>query len=74
MFDLLPEMVRITGNDTRDGSQQRVTSNKSSNQFSDQYGFGSVARVSLTDPKYKAMHSPVVQNWRVQRNFSTIAP
>jgi hypothetical protein len=64
----------VSSNKTLDGSQQCVTSNKSSNQFSDQYGFGSVARVSLTDPKYKAMHSPVGQNWRVQRNFSTIAP
>jgi hypothetical protein len=60
----------VSSNKTLDGSQQCVTSNESGNQF----GFGSVARVSLTDPKYKAMHSPVVQNWRVQRNSSTIAP
>jgi hypothetical protein len=64
----------VSSNKTPDGSQQCVTSNKSSNQFSDQYGFGSVVRVSLTVSKYKMMHSPVVQNWRVQRNSSTIAP
>jgi hypothetical protein len=60
----------VSSNKTLDGSQQCVTSNESGNQ----YGFGFVARVSLTVSKYKVMHSPVVQNWRVRRNFSTIAP